>query len=546
LIGRLATAYLTGGYATGPLSFDAQVPVHVYAGGTLVDGPLYMGDIHLQASAAMPLNRDKRFSIGAWVDGTLPTGPGSVGLGAGRTRVGGGIASSAVFSAFFLGWNVGFRSGTGSALGELQVSPALVWGAGASLIMTRRVAFAVEADGEVWWGNALSGETGQPGAVPGEWLASVRLRPLPSLAVKVGGGTAISQGLGAPTVRAALGLEWTAGQKRAEPIGPLATPGDADGDGFLDKVDECVDQPEDFNGLQDDDGCPDEAGLVAVTFEVVDVGGRQVAGAQLDLKTGPITGAWVAADGVVRRALPVGQYEVTVSAEGMVAREAVIDVPQQARHSVRLMLATPVDVGDVLLRIQDDEGLPVSGAEVRIVHLGLVGASEVDGIVEFQLPKGSYELTVVAPEHFPENAHVEVSARSRLDVAIVLHSKTPTQADRAPQLHMKVFFEEGSVDLSVDALKALDELVGILMTNQAVRRVRVGGHSDHMSEAKMAEELSDQRADVVLNYLIQAGISSDRLVTRGYGYTIPLQEGSSEAVNRTNRRVEFQILTYEK
>jgi len=35
-------------------------------------------------------------------------------------------------------------------------------------------------------------------------------------------------------------------------------PGDRDGDGFLDPVDKCPDQPENYNGFRDDDGCPDD------------------------------------------------------------------------------------------------------------------------------------------------------------------------------------------------------------------------------------------------------------------------------------------------
>ncbi|MEB2311419.1 MAG: OmpA family protein [Polyangiaceae bacterium] len=39
---------------------------------------------------------------------------------------------------------------------------------------------------------------------------------------------------------------------------PKPAPGDRDGDGFLDPEDECPDEPENFNGFKDDDGCPDD------------------------------------------------------------------------------------------------------------------------------------------------------------------------------------------------------------------------------------------------------------------------------------------------
>jgi OmpA-OmpF porin, OOP family len=39
---------------------------------------------------------------------------------------------------------------------------------------------------------------------------------------------------------------------------PVAAPGDRDGDGYLDPEDKCPDEPENFQGFQDEDGCPDD------------------------------------------------------------------------------------------------------------------------------------------------------------------------------------------------------------------------------------------------------------------------------------------------
>ena len=47
-------------------------------------------------------------------------------------------------------------------------------------------------------------------------------------------------------------------KKRCAPDLPVpAKPSDRDGDGLLDDVDKCPDQPEDFDKFEDDDGCPD-------------------------------------------------------------------------------------------------------------------------------------------------------------------------------------------------------------------------------------------------------------------------------------------------
>ncbi|MEO7037763.1 MAG: thrombospondin type 3 repeat-containing protein [Polyangiaceae bacterium] len=70
--------------------------------------------------------------------------------------------------------------------------------------------------------------------------------PLSSpLAISLGGGTALVEGVGVPKFRGILGLTYAL-EKR-----------DRDGDGIDDSVDQCPTEPEDFDGHEDSDGCPD-------------------------------------------------------------------------------------------------------------------------------------------------------------------------------------------------------------------------------------------------------------------------------------------------
>ena len=48
------------------------------------------------------------------------------------------------------------------------------------------------------------------------------------------------------------------GQPAPPPPPPPPKPGDRDGDGYLDNVDKCPDEPENYQGYQDEDGCPDD------------------------------------------------------------------------------------------------------------------------------------------------------------------------------------------------------------------------------------------------------------------------------------------------
>ena len=76
--------------------------------------------------------------------------------------------------------------------------------------------------------------------------AGFQFFPLSSpLAISLGGGTGIVQGVGVPKFRGILGLTYAL-EKR-----------DRDGDGIDDSVDQCPTEKEDFDGFEDSDGCPD-------------------------------------------------------------------------------------------------------------------------------------------------------------------------------------------------------------------------------------------------------------------------------------------------
>jgi len=49
----------------------------------------------------------------------------------------------------------------------------------------------------------------------------------------------------------------TSADKPREPLVVPVADADRDGDGIPDSVDRCPDEPEDYDGFQDDDGCPD-------------------------------------------------------------------------------------------------------------------------------------------------------------------------------------------------------------------------------------------------------------------------------------------------
>ena len=73
-------------------------------------------------------------------------------------------------------------------------------------------------------------------------------------------------------------------------------------------------------------------------------------------------------------------------------------------------------------------------------------------------------------------------------------------------------------------------------------RLEVAGHTDSVGDASVNMKLSQRRSDAVRKYLVQSGVSPDKIVARGYGETQPIADNTSDEGRDTNRRIEFRVL----
>ena len=72
--------------------------------------------------------------------------------------------------------------------------------------------------------------------------------------------------------------------------------------------------------------------------------------------------------------------------------------------------------------------------------------------------------------------------------------------------------------------------------------IDVLGHTDSVGSDAYNQQLSQQRAQAVANYLIQRGVQPARIATRGYGESMPIADNSTEAGRAANRRVEIKVV----
>ena len=104
-----------------------------------------------------------------------------------------------------------------------------------------------------------------------------------------------------------------------------------------------------------------------------------------------------------------------------------------------------------------------------------------------------------------------------------------------------VFFETGSSNLDTDSKFELDKLAELMNRFNAVD-VELGGHTDNTGDAAANRTLSQQRAEIVREALIERGIAGDRIIARGYGDARPIDTNDTEEGRQNNRRTELKIL----
>lgn len=217
---------------------------------------------------------------------------------------------------------------------------------------------------------------------------------------------------------------------------------------------------------------------------------------------------------------------------------------------------------------KDDE--PVPNAVIRIVGDDGSNQKEVardDGSFKFNLSRGvKYVMQAGAKGYLNvkqefESDDAEEDQDYGVDFILAAVYK--------PQVVENIFYDFDKASLRPESKAALDEMAQILKDNPGVK-IEMGAHTDRVGTEIYNLSLSDRRAKSVVDYLIAAGISPERLTWKGYGKTVPktvtkrinkeypqfpegtvlseefintLSEEDREAADQINRRTEFLVLT---
>lgn len=99
-------------------------------------------------------------------------------------------------------------------------------------------------------------------------------------------------------------------------------------------------------------------------------------------------------------------------------------------------------------------------------------------------------------------------------------------------------FDSGKATLKPESMGIINEIVNLMKQHPEIK-FSVEGHTDSDGDTQLNKNLSEQRANTVMNELIEQGIDGERMVSKGFGENVPVADNGTPEGKANNRRVEF-------
>jgi outer membrane protein OmpA-like peptidoglycan-associated protein len=103
-----------------------------------------------------------------------------------------------------------------------------------------------------------------------------------------------------------------------------------------------------------------------------------------------------------------------------------------------------------------------------------------------------------------------------------------------------VLFDTGKYSLKPGAREKLAKVAGILLAYPGLN-IEVGGYTDNVGGDEMNQTLSENRAGSVRAYLVQQGVATNSVSSKGFGNSLPVASNLNSAGRQQNRRVELLV-----
>lgn len=220
--------------------------------------------------------------------------------------------------------------------------------------------------------------------------------------------------------------------------------------------------------------------------------------------------------------------------------------------------------------VMDKDEEPVKNAIIRIVGNDGSNQKEVardDGSFSFALQRGVKYVMLAGAKGYLNQKQEFASDSTMEDANYWVEFILPSISK--PSVVENIFYDYDKADLRSESKTALNELIAVLHDNPNVT-IEMASHTDRWGSDAYNINLSERRAKSVVDYLVENGISRDRLQPHGYGKSRPktvtkriarlypqfkegdilteefiktLSEEDQQAADQINRRTEFSVLS---
>lgn len=220
--------------------------------------------------------------------------------------------------------------------------------------------------------------------------------------------------------------------------------------------------------------------------------------------------------------------------------------------------------------VMDKDEEPVKNATIRIVGNDGSNQKEVardDGSFSFALQRGVKYVMLAGAKGYLNQKQEFASDSTMEDANYWVEFILPSISK--PSVVENIFYDYDKADLRPESKTALNELIAVLHDNPNVT-IEMASHTDRWGSDAYNINLSERRAKSVVDYLVENGISRNRLQPHGYGKSRPktvtkriarlypqfkegdilteefiktLSEEDQQAADQINRRTEFSVLS---
>jgi outer membrane protein OmpA-like peptidoglycan-associated protein len=248
--------------------------------------------------------------------------------------------------------------------------------------------------------------------------------------------------------------------------------------------------------------------------------------------------------------VPDGDYLVNVKKDGYAPKQIIIKTKaDKDLYTVYLEKTNGKLVNSVL---RNDRGLPIPNAMVTITdpETGETQTVTTDAQGRYAYvgkPNKKYTMTANKPNHDPITTTFtmpnEVPSEFNTDVRMK-EVVSPLSKGRILEL-TNVYYNFNDASLRPDAVRDLEALVMVMNAYPEVE-IELGSHTDSRGSFAYNEDLSQRRAESVVRYLTEHGVSKRRLIAKGYGenqHRNNCADGveCTEEEHQRNRRTEVRI-----